>query len=108
MVGKKVSDGLLSWKGADLTHEFYIGYADIDTKTDVLKAWIESHGVRVVSLTECARRHNKFASVKLTIRKKDTEGWEEWDWPEGVTVRRFFNKSSKDGAANGLNSRSQQ
>ena len=106
MVGKKVLDGLLSWKGADLTHEYYIGHADIDTKTDVLKEWIESHGVRVISLTECVRRHNKFASFKLTIRKKDTEGWENW---EGVTVRRFFNRSSaKDSVTNGVATHSQQ
>ena len=100
-MGKRVSDGLLSWKGADLTHEFYITKVDIDATAEVMKAWIESQGdsVRVVDLEEIPQHHKRFKSFKLVIRKKDAENIREWQWPEGVEVRRFFAKSNSGGGA---------
>ena len=101
VVGKKVSDGLLSWKGADLTHEFYITKVDIGAAADVLRDWIESQGegVRVVDLEEIPQHHKRFKSFKLVMRKKDAEKIREWAWPEGVEVRRFFAKSNSGGGA---------
>ena len=58
--GKKVSAGLLSWKGADLTRNFYIGYADNSSSLDHIKSGIENQGVKVVDLEEIPRRHNRF------------------------------------------------
>ena len=100
-MGKKVSDGLLSWKGADLTHEFYITKVDIDAAVGVMRDWIESQGegVRVVNLEEILQHHKRFKSFKLVIRKKDAENIRDWLWPEGVEVRRFFAKSNSDGGA---------
>ena len=44
VVGKKVSQGLLSWKGADLTWTFYVRNADINNSVDDMKAGIEQQG----------------------------------------------------------------
>ena len=93
--------GLRSWKGADLTLSFYVGFADIDSTTDIMKAGIEEQGVGVVELEELTRRHNRFKSFRLVIRKKDVETIKNPDfWPEGIVVRRFFQRTNaNDGNA---------
>ena len=65
-----------------------------------MKAGIESQGVGVVSLEEIPRRHNRFKSFKLCIKKKDSDAIKDANfWPEGVVVRRFFFKRNSDGGA---------
>ena len=91
VVGKKVSQGLLSWKGADMTFSFYIGNADINTTIDDIKAGIEGQGVGVVELQEIPQRRNHSKGFKLVIRKKDVGVIKDPNfWPEGVFIRRFF------------------
>ena len=98
MIGKKVAQGLLSWKGADLTVNFYVGNVDISTPRDVIKKSIVDQGIDVVELAEIPRRHNRFKSFKLCIRKKDVEKIKDPDfWPEGVVLRRYFRKPNADG-----------
>ena len=100
MVGKKVSEGILSWKGADLTASFYVGNIDVGANTEEIKDYIESQNVKVVELEDIARRHNRFKSLKLVIKKKDIELIKNADfWPKGIIVRKFFRKSNNDGAA---------
>ena len=78
---------------------FYVGFADIDSTTDIMKAGIEDQGVGVVELEELARRHNRFKSFRLVIRKKDVEAIKDPNfWPEGIVVRRFFQRTN-DGNA---------
>ena len=78
---------------------FYVGFADIDSTTDIMKAGIEEQGVGVVELEELSRRHNRFKSFRLVIRKKDGEAIKDPDfWPEGIVVRRFFQRTN-DGNA---------
>ena len=99
VVGKKVSGGLLSWKGADLTMAFYVGFADINSSVDDMRAGIEGQGVGVVELEEMSRKHNRFKSFRLVIRKKDVDSIKNPDfWPEEMVVRKFFQRSN-DGNA---------
>ena len=92
-----MAEGLLSFRGADLTINFYVGNADVNTSVDVMKTGIESQGVAVVGLEEIQRRHNRFKSFKLCIKKKDVETIKDPNfWPEGVAVRRFFQKTNSD------------
>ena len=100
MVGKKVSEGLLSWKGADLTASLYVGNIEVNANTDDIKAYIENQNVKVVELEDIARKHNRFKSLRLVIRKKDFDLIKNPDfWPEGIIVRKFFRKQTTDGAA---------
>ena len=95
VVGQKVNDGLISLRGAALTASLYIGYVDNSVSLDDLKTYIESLNVNVVELDDIARKHNRFKSFRLCIRKKDLETIKDPNfWPEGIVVRRFFQKSN--------------
>ena len=94
VVGKKVNDGIISLRGADLTASLYIGYVDNSVSLDDLKGYIESLNVNVVELDDIARKHNRFKSFRLCLRKKDLETIKDPNfWPEGIVVRRFFQKA---------------
>ena len=100
VVGKKVSQGLMSFKGADLTVNFWVGYAHVDSTADDIKSWTEGQGVKVVEVVDIPQRHNRFKSFKLCIRKKDTEKIHEEDfWPEGIILRKFFFNTKNNGHA---------
>ena len=91
VVGKRVSQGLMSWKGADLTTNIYIGNVDVSTSTDDVKAGISAQGVEVVELEELKRNHNRFKSFRLCIRKSERPKITVPEfWPEGVIIRNFF------------------
>ena len=100
VVGKKVNNGLLSLRGADLTVSLYVGQIDNSFEVNDIRSFIEGQNVNVVELEELVRRHNRFKSVRLCIRKKDMDLIKDPDfWPEGIVVRRFFRKANSDGAA---------
>ena len=91
VVGKKVAGGLLSWRGADLTTNIYVGNFDVQTTLEEVKTGIEAQDVNVVELEEIKRSHNRFKSFRLRIRKADLSMITNADfWPEGVVVRNFF------------------
>ena len=95
MVGKKVSAGLLSFKGADLTVDFYLTYADVNCTADDIKAWTKNEGVELVNAELVPQRHNHFKSFKICVRKKDIETIKNDDfWPEGIHMRKFFHKAN--------------
>ena len=100
IIGKQVSAGLRSWKGADLTTELYLGYFDNGTTIDQVKFNFEDQNVRVVNLEQLKTQHSKFKSFKICIRKKDmaTVKSDNFELPEGVVVRYFFQKRNNDGA----------
>ena len=78
----------------------YLGLFDINAECDEVKASIEAQGVGVVELDELKRQHNRFKSFRLCIRKKDLDTVKDAEfWPEGVVVRKYFNKFNRDGAA---------
>ena len=91
LVGKKVSDGRMSWRGADLTANYYIGHVSVDVDPKLITSDIESLGVRVVEFEQLELKHNRFKSFRLCIRKADFPKLLVEDfWPEEVVVDRFF------------------
>ena len=95
-----MSEGLRSWRGADLTLNLYLGYFDIGTTVENVRFNIEDQGIPVVELVELQTQHNKFKSYKLCIRKKDFEKMQSdnFELPEGTVVRYFFARKNRDGA----------
>ena len=93
-----MNDGLLSLKGADLTVSFYVGQIDNSVEVSDLRTFIEGQNVRVVELEELVRRHNRFKSFRLCVKKGDIESIKDANfWPEGIVLRRFFRKQNNDG-----------
>ena len=92
VIGKKVSDGEMSWRGADLTVSRYIGRVALGTSTDNVKSLLVDSGVDVVSLEPLSLKHNRFLSYKLVIKKSQLPLMENPDiWPIGVLVGRWWN-----------------
>ena len=56
-MGKKVVEGLVSWRGANLTKDLFVGGISIDATTDEAKASITEQGVDVVEM-EVLHRYN--------------------------------------------------
>ena len=90
VIGKKPSSGTMSWGGAPLTIDCYVGRVDFSVTPDQIKSDIEAMGIDVVSLEENVTRHGLFRSFKLVIKKTDFEALNTPEvWPEGVVFRRF-------------------
>ena len=82
-----MSAGVLSWKGADLTHTYYVGNVDINVAAQDVKQNIEGQGVGVVELEEIPQRHNRFKSFKLCIGRRDADVIKDAEfWPEGIVI----------------------
>ena len=91
VIGKKVSGGEMSWRGADLTVPRYIGRVALGTPTDDVKSLLVDNGVDVVSLEPLTLKHNRFLSYKLVVKKSQLPLIENPDlWPEGVMVGRWW------------------
>ena len=91
VIGKKVSAGELSWRGADLTVPRYIGRVALGTSTDDVKSLLIDVGVEVISLDPLPLKHNRFQSYKLVVKKSQIPLIEDPDiWPEGVMVGRWW------------------
>ena len=98
MVGKKVNAGLLSFKGADLTIDFFLTYADVNCTPADIKTWTQNEGVELVEVEEVPQRHSHFKSFRICVRKKDVETIKNEDfWPEGIHMRKFFHKAKNNG-----------
>ena len=82
-----------------MTMDLYLGHFDVGTSMEVVKFNLEDQKVDVVDLQELQMSHNRFKSFKLTIRKKDFDTMQSdaFELPEGVVVRRFFQKRNHDG-----------
>ena len=100
LIGKKVSDGTLSWKGADLTTNYYVGRVNNAVDPKMIIDDVESLGVRVVEFEPLKLSHSRFKSFRLCIRKADIPKLLVEDfWPEDVIIDRFFwPKNAKRGA----------
>ena len=80
----------MSWGGAPLTIDCYVGRVDFSVTPDRIKSDIVAMGIDVVSLEENVTRHGLFRSFKLVIKKTDFETLNTPEvWPEGVVFRRF-------------------
>ena len=100
VIGKNVSSGISSWKGADLTVARYIGRVARGTSASEIQTSLEARGVNVVSLDAVDTRHDRFASFKLVVKKSQLEIIEKDDfWPEGVIIGRWWSAKPKDAAS---------
>ena len=94
----------MTWKGADLTSNFYVGQVDVDEDPQKIVTDIESLGVRVIEFVEIKRIPNRYKSFRLCIRKMDLPKLLVEDfWPEGVRFDRYFwPKDAQRGATSAL------
>ena len=91
IIGKKVNEGVLSFKGADLTVARYVGRVALGTTADDIRSSLQQSGVDVVALEAISVKHNRFSSFKLVIKKLQLKLIENPDlWPEGVIVGRWW------------------
>ena len=91
VVGRKVVDGLVSCRGADLTRSVYLGHFDINSTYEAVKTSIESQNVTVIELEELKLNHSRFKSFRLCLKKDSMPKILDPDfWPSGVVVRRFW------------------
>ena len=97
VIGKKIVEGLVSWRGADLTTDLWIGNVDSSASYEEVKMAITQLGVDIVELEELERRRSK--SFRLRIRRSELPKIKDPNfWPNGVVVRRYFPKRAKDDA----------
>ena len=90
VIGKKTSSGTMSWGGAPLTVDCYVGRVDFSVSAEQIKADIVAMGIDVVGIEANQTRHSLFKSFKLVIKKMDFPNLNTPEvWPEGVVFRRF-------------------
>ena len=91
IIGKNVSSGLISVKGADLTVNRYVGRWDNNATGDAVTEFIVNKEVSVIELEELETKHGRFKSFRLRIRKSQLSTIEDENfWPEGVILSPFF------------------
>ena len=91
VIGKKVVNGLLSCRGADLTTNVYVGQYDVGAQKEEVRDSIVQQGVTVVELEELKLTHHRFKSFCLCIKKVDMPKILDPEfWPSGVVVGRFW------------------
>ena len=97
IIGRNVSDGLLSIKGADLTVNKYISRFHMDTTINELRQFISQKDVTVVELDPITTAHNRYKSFRLRVKRSDLDKIEDADfWPQGVVVCRYFRPRNKE------------
>ena len=91
----------MSWKGADLTSNYYVGHVDVDVDPKHIVDDIQSLGVRVIEFEEIRRVPNRYKSFRLCIRRSDFPKLLVEDfWPVDVVIDRFFGKRTPAGDSN--------
>ena len=110
IIGKNVSNGLMSLKGADLTVNRYVGRVHNDTTLDDLRQYISTREVSVIELEQLETRHQRFKSFHLRVKKDHLELMENEEfWPTGVLFSPFFrpkNTEERPQAAGGVSASS--
>ena len=106
IIGKMPSSGVVSWRGAPLTVDCYIGRVDLDATTDQIKEFVTSKSIDVIDIEENKTTHQRFKSYKLVIKKTDYEKLDNHaEWPEGVVFRRFWRPRNTVAGGDADNSR---
>ena len=96
IIGKSVNNGLVSFKGADLTVNKYIGCVHNDVTANKLRQYISDAGVTVVELEALETKHHRFQSFRLCVKRADLDRIEKAEfWPEGVILSPFFRPRTK-------------
>ena len=101
VIGKAVSSGALSFRGADLTIHRFIGRIHPDVDIETMKKDLETLGISVLNLQQNESKNSQFKSFHLTAKRADAEKIDNPNtWPENVVVRRFFlSRRKADSAA---------
>jgi hypothetical protein len=91
IVGKNVSKGFMSFKGADLTVQRYIGRVDISTDIGTVKNHLTENGVAVIEFEELKTIHSRFKSFRLRLKRSELTIIEKPEfWPDDVIVRPYY------------------
>ena len=93
VIGKNVTAGLMSLKGADLTVARYIGRLALGTTPEQIQTSLEERSVDVVSCEAIPTKRPapSFSSFKLVVKKSQLPIIEKDDfWPDGVIVGRYW------------------
>jgi hypothetical protein len=91
VIGRKVNEGTVSCRGADLTLNKHIGNVDNSVESDTIVDCIKAKGVDVIKFEELERKHTRFKSFRLCLKKDHWKLIEDPDFrPEGVIMRHFF------------------
>ena len=104
IIGKSVSEGLVTVKGADLTINKYVGRFHNDVVEEDIRKFIEDKGVTVVELEPLDTKHHRFKSFRLRFKRSQLDKIEDGEfWPAGVIVSPFFRPRPDDrrGASGG-------
>ena len=97
IIGKKVNEGIVSMKGADLTINKYIGRVHNDVTLDDVRSFLVGQNVSVVELEQLETKHKRFKSFRVRVKRADLEIIEERDfWPEGVLCGSFFRPKTNE------------
>ena len=72
----------MSWNGANLTVDSYIGHVDTSVSAEMIKDDSTSNGFEIISIEENETRHNRFKSFKLVVKQTEFERLLEFPWPE--------------------------
>ena len=100
IIGKKVNEGLVSFKGADLTVNKYVGRVHIDVTTEGFHEYIIENGVDPVELEPLETKHRRFKSFRLRVKRSDLPKIEDENfWPAGILISPFFRAKQVDGSA---------
>ena len=91
VIGKSVSAGALSFKGADLTIHRFIGNVHPDVNVETMKKDLDQMGITVLDLQLNQGKSTRMKSFHLTAKRSDSEKIDDPEtWPENIVVRRFF------------------
>ena len=74
-----------------MTTNRYIGNVNVGASMEEVRESIASQGVDVIELEELSRRHTRFKSFRLRVKKCEVPKIEDPDfWATGIVVRDFF------------------
>ena len=95
-IGKRVSDGEVSWGGVERLAYRYIGNVRPDVQQKEIEDDLRKRGVNFISLESNVNTHGRFKSFKLTVNRGDLEVIDQPNfWPCGISYRPFRLQRSK-------------
>ena len=100
VIGRKPSSGVMSWGGANLTTECYIGRVGMDVTADDIMSDLVKLDVGAISVDENDPgkfSRGRYKSFKLVVKETSFAKLNSPDfWPEGVVFRRFHRPRPRD------------
>ena len=90
-IGKKVTNGEISWGGVEMLSHRYIGNVRSDVSAQMIEDDLKTRDINVISVEENQiRSHSRYKSFKLTVKRIDSSKIDDADfWPANVVIRRW-------------------